>query len=153
MNNTEELEELLNQGYRYALALCKSKEDAYDLVQDSYLKIIESNAPLVLFYLFKTIKSKFIDGTRKNSVQKKWFIRRNPSATVQQPAVVEPLLEKALNELPLNQREILFLSVVQGYTAKEIGELLEMPRGTVLSTLKRTKDKLRIQLTENENKS
>lgn len=147
-NNSTELEELLNQGYRYALALTKDEDQAFDLVQDSYVKIVENKTPIQLGYLIKTIRNKFIDHQRRNKVKLKWLVRRNRTSTIQQPKSVEPNLEKMLALLSQRNREILILSVVQGYTAREIGQLMDIPRGTVLSILKRTKEKLKVQLSE-----
>ncbi len=147
-NNSTELEELLNQGYRYALALTKDEDQAFDLVQDSYVKIVENKTPIQLGYLIKTIRNKFIDHQRRNKVKLKWLVRRNRPSTIQQPKSVEPNLEKMLALLSQRNREILILSVVQGYTAREIGQLMDIPRGTVLSILKRTKEKLKVQLSE-----
>ncbi len=148
MNNSPELEEILNQGYRYAIVLTKNKDLAFDLVQDSYLKTLEVNAPLQLPYFIKVIKNKFLDAQRRKQVKKKWMEKSTVQLSVLQPNGVEPYLEKVINELPIKQREILILSVVEGFTAQEISDLMEIPRGTVLSILKRTKDKLRTQLNE-----
>lgn len=147
-DNSRELEELLNQGFRYALALTNNNDQAFDLVQDSYVKILEAKAPLTIRYLIKTIRNKFIDNQRRTKTKLTWLRRRKRPSTIQQPDAVEPILEEILKLLPPKNKEILMLSVVQGYTAKEIGELMNIPRGTVLSILKRTKDKLKIQLAE-----
>lgn len=150
MDDSKEIEELLNQGYRYALALTKDDDLAFDLVQNSYLKIVEAKAPMTIGYLIKTIKFGFIDQQRRKNVKLKWLRRRTTPEVSRPHNSVEPYLEDVLNKLPTKNREILFLWVVQEYTAKEIAELLEMSRGTILSILKRTKDKLKIQLTENK---
>ena len=44
------------------------------------------------------------------------------------------------------ERELLFLAEVEGYSAREIGEITERPRGSVLSALHRAKGKLRKRL-------
>ena len=41
------------------------------------------------------------------------------------------------------ERAVLVLSALEGYTAREIGELLDAPRGTILSLMHRTRAKLR----------
>lgn len=56
-------------------------------------------------------------------------------------------LERALALLRPLEREALFLAAVEGYTAKEIGELTQQPRGTVLSLIHRARHKLRSALT------
>ena len=47
---------------------------------------------------------------------------------------------------------MLVLSAIEGYTAREIGELLNAPRGTVLSLMHRTRAKLRRWLQDDPNK-
>ena len=52
-------------------------------------------------------------------------------------------LESALAELKPLERSALYLNVVEGYTAREIGDLLDLPRGTVLSLMYRGRQRLR----------
>ena len=40
--------------------------------------------------------------------------------------------------------------IVEEYTAQEISDLMNIPRGTILSILHRTKQKLKVQLTEKQ---
>ena len=54
-----------------------------------------------------------------------------------------PALHRALGTLRPDERETLFLAVVEGYTAQEIADMTQRPRGTILSLLHRTKEKLR----------
>jgi RNA polymerase sigma-70 factor (ECF subfamily) len=49
----------------------------------------------------------------------------------------------ALGHLRPREREALYLSAVESYTAQEIADLTGSPRGTVLSLLHRAKGKLR----------
>ena len=51
--------------------------------------------------------------------------------------------------LRTEERAVLVLSAVEGYTAREIGEMLDAPRGTVLSLMHRTRVKLRRWLQDN----
>ena len=52
-------------------------------------------------------------------------------------------LEKPLSRLREEEREALFLNVVEGYTAQEIAKLTDRPRNTVLSLIHRARFKLR----------
>ena len=52
----------------------------------------------------------------------------------------------ALEGLTPQEREIVALAVVQGYTVRETAEILGAPQGTVSSKLHRTLKKLRSQL-------
>ena len=56
----------------------------------------------------------------------------------------------ALNQLGNDEKNIVILSVVHGYTTKEISKIMNIPHGTVSSKLYRTYGKLRKILTEKE---
>lgn len=148
MTNSEELEALLNRGYRYSFSLTHNEDSAFDLVQSAYLKICEEKKPLIISYLIVTIRNKFIDQKRKEKTKFKWFKSTNIKDSFTPGNSVEPTLDRLLLKLKERDREILLLSVVQEYTAKEIGELLDMPRNTILTILSRTKTKLKSQLQE-----
>lgn len=49
----------------------------------------------------------------------------------------------AVSTLPVDERQIIILATVQGYTTREVSEMLELPHGTVSSKLHRTLKKLR----------
>lgn len=148
MAYSEELEDLLNRGFRYSLSLTHNEDHAFDLVQNAYLKICEQNKPLIISYLITTIRNSYIDQKRKQATKFKWLNNFNFKKSYNPPNNVEPTLEKLLANLKDRDREILLLSVVEEYTAKEIGELLGIPRNTVLTVLSRTKKKLKSQLEE-----
>lgn len=145
---SEKTDELLNRGYRYALSLTYHHDDAFDLVQGSYLKIVEKNKPLIISYLITTIRNQFIDEKRRDKIRLKWEKQLSNKDGYEQGIGVEPVLEKLLSTLPPRNREILFLSIVEEYTAQEISDLMSIPRGTVLSILSRTKKKLHADLQE-----
>ncbi|MEQ9265672.1 MAG: RNA polymerase sigma factor [Balneolaceae bacterium] len=149
MADSDETDELLNRGYRYALSLTLHHDDAFDLVQDSYVKLVEKKKPLVISYLITTIRNQFIDEKRRHKVRLKWEKNLSDKDTSYEPGgEVEPVLERLLSTLEPKKREILFLAIVEEYTAQEISDLMSIPRGTVLSTLSRTKKKLQVELQE-----
>jgi RNA polymerase sigma-70 factor, ECF subfamily len=49
-------------------------------------------------------------------------------------------LERALDELPEEQRAVFVLFEVEGMSRREIAELLELPAGTVASRLRRARE-------------
>ena len=52
----------------------------------------------------------------------------------------------ALNALSAEERQIVVLASVQGYTTREISEMLDLPHGTVSSKLYRSLKKMRAML-------
>jgi RNA polymerase sigma-70 factor (ECF subfamily) len=61
--------------------------------------------------------------------------------------------KRVLGELRTEERAVLYLSAVENYTAQQIADLLEWPRGTVLSLLHRTRGKLKKRLEAESKKS
>ena len=147
-------DELLTSGFRYAYSLTHDQAEAEDLLQDACVSILNIDGPWEKAYFFTTIRNRFIDRYRRN--QKVLFIplegEKDGETLPQQVAVVEwnapdvlenGALDKAMTELRAEERETMYLAVVEGYTAQEIADMTGRPRGTVLSLLHRTKAKLR----------
>lgn len=140
--------ELLTIGYRYAFALAANRQDAEDLLHDAWIRLVSRygespDKPL----LFRTIKNLFIDKVRHNAVVSNYAStqldpQRNDDVALDR-LINKELLEHHLEKLKSNEREVLFLSVVEGYTADEISGMTGLVRGTILSLLFRTKKKLR----------
>jgi RNA polymerase sigma-70 factor (ECF subfamily) len=58
----------------------------------------------------------------------------------------EDLLKQAIQELPLNFREVLILREMEELSYKEIGTLCDLPIGTVMSRLARARARLQDKL-------
>jgi RNA polymerase sigma-70 factor (ECF subfamily) len=52
----------------------------------------------------------------------------------------------ALAKLPVDQRTVLMLGAVEGFTCREMAEMLHIPMGTVMSRLSRARQAMRVQL-------
>lgn len=152
--------DLVQRGYRFALCLTHNRAAAEDLVQDAWFAVLRARArtPAVQAkgeipsreYLFATIRNRFIDQYRRSKI-----VGMEPMGGHEAPCAEDPWagdaplsvangrLEAALAELRPEERAVLFLSAVEGYTGREIGELLDWPRGTVLSHIHRARIKLR----------
>lgn len=52
-------------------------------------------------------------------------------------------IRQALDALPIEQRTVLLLCVVEGFTCREAAEILDVPIGTVMSRLSRARQELR----------
>lgn len=153
-----ELDELLNSGYRYALSLCHDRGEAEDLLHDAVANILSNDGPMKRPYLFAAIRNRFIDGYRRS--RRLTFMQLDQDGDEGEPArevpstgrwqmpdiIASDHLHDALAELRPDEREMIYLAVVEEYTAQEIADMTNRPRGTVLSLLHRTKRKLRESL-------
>ncbi len=144
------LDEMLQRGYRYALALTHDAEMAQDILQEACLKISRRGGPWLIGYLLTTIRNSHIDHLRR--ARKLQFDPIDDMDLIDDIDIeltsFDPQLEAALAHLREDERELLYLSIVEGYSTSELADLAERPRGTILSTLHRAKQKLRKLLTQ-----
>ena len=151
MRNTNDLETLLQSGYRYALSLSHDPAHADDLLQDAWVAILGANGPMTKPYMFKAIRSRFINHYhRNNRVTLVSLDGGSENTTDHYNEFNEPLsaaeltrLDDALAILRDVEREVLYLTIVEGYTAQEVTDLTGHSRGTVLSLTHRARAKLR----------
>lgn len=150
------LDEVLTRAFRYALSLTHDRSSAEDLVQDASLAILNRGLDWDLPYVFATIRNRFIDGRRR--AQRLSFVPFDDHSVAGDGEIAnlshdEPAdsyqnanLSNALGKLRPSEREALYLAVVEGFTAEEIGRISKRPRGTVLSLIFRARRKLRATL-------
>ncbi len=139
--------QLIQAAYRYAVSLTHDSHDAEDLIQTACLKVLRAKGKLVgKSYLYVTVRSVFIDRQRSKSSRKDVDIPEDvltdPTADHVANLDRKMDMEQLLGCLRPVEREALFLNCVEGYTADEIAQLTDQPRGTVLSHLSRAKKKL-----------
>jgi RNA polymerase sigma-70 factor, ECF subfamily len=135
--------EMLQAGFRYAYAICHDYHDAEDYVQQAWFRLhrkygkVESKA-----ILFKTIRNLRMDRLRRDKV-----VSFEPMAEREFDSETEVRASRddvnaILQQLRHEEREALYLNVVEGYTAQEIAEQTGSPRGSILSLIHRAKKKL-----------
>mgnify|MGYP004002945701 CR=1 FL=1 len=143
------LRDLLNQGYRYALALCHDESRAQDLLQEAWLALLQANGPQEKGYLFRAIRSRYL-----NLIKREQLVVMVP---LEEGLDAEDAGEKhewdtladmqelaqALDKLRPVEREALYLYAAEGYTAEEISRHMDQPRGTVLSLIQRARAKMK----------
>jgi RNA polymerase sigma-70 factor, ECF subfamily len=140
-------EELLHAGYRYALSLSHSEQTAEDLIQDAWIRLFERNKEFTKPLLFTTIRNLFIDQYRRQKLvvfDGGADISNVPENGFPTDIAIQSKVdvEEALKELRIEEREAIVLNVMEGYTAQEISNLTEKPRGTILSLIHRGKHKM-----------
>lgn len=143
---SEELAEALQAGYRYALSLTHHHYEAEDLVQEAWIRVWRKyGARSTRALLFTAVRNRFVDRVRRGrlatfeSVEGHELSDGAEAATPGGSADLDVLLAN----LQAEEREALFLNVVEGRTAAEIASFTGTTRGTVLSRLHRGKERLR----------
>lgn len=153
-----ELADLLQSAYRYAHSLCHDPSEAEDLVQDACASILGAGGPWEKPYLFATVRNQFIDRYRRKKrlqfvpleggrVDGSDPIDRIEDGKWEMPDIIaSEALHRALGQLRPEEREAMYLAVVEEFTAQEISEMTNRPRGTILCLLYRSRKKLRKML-------
>lgn len=141
--------------YQMALRLTTNRPDAEDLVQRTWMVAIEKIQNFQRRSTLKTWLTGILinllrEQVRKDVKQKK---TAEQAAVEKESTVATSLdtidLEDAIKTLSPGYRQILVLHDIEGYTHKEIGELLEISSGTSKSQLFQARNILRKQLFDN----
>ena len=144
--------------YTYALSLTKNHEEALDLIQETYVKVLSAahlykpmGKPLA--WLFTITKNLYLSQLRKDKRiiymedQQLSNDRRFSYITDPEDKMV---LEVALKQLTSEESQIVLLHAVTGMKHKEIASNLGLGLSTTLSKYHRAIKKLRVYLEEKE---
>ena len=122
--------------YRFILKNIKDDNDARDIVQDAYAKMWEKHEGIAgekaKSYLFTAAYHTMIDFIRK---QKRFYGSdtelENQKSSEQGYSDLQEILHEALDELNEVQRSVLLLRDYEGYSYKEIGEIVDLNESQV----------------------
>lgn len=148
------LVELLPRMRRFALTLAGNIDEADDLVQHACEKALSKQhqwqeGTRLDSWLYKILQNRHIDNKRRPA-QKVVSIDQSALLEVDDPASENAaeagdMLVKAtrmIDLLPDEQRTVMLLVAVEGYSYLEVADLLNIPKGTVMSRLFRARNKL-----------
>jgi RNA polymerase sigma-70 factor (ECF subfamily) len=147
----ERLAQHLSGLFGYALSLCGNREDARDLVQNCALKSftarnVPSDARAYRSWLFRILRNLFIDEARSRSAFAlciEGYAESQPDAFRYEEALINSLtLERGMQGLRLEHREVIGLVDMAGFTYTEAAGLIGIPAGTVMSRLSRARKSL-----------
>ena len=148
-----DLDDLMRRGYRFALSLTHDASSAEDLLQDAWFALLRANGSWTPGYLLATIRNRFVDKCRRagRAVMEPLddSLDEDPSddpgswSGATDSVIENGTLERLLGRLRPEDRAVLYLSAVEDFTAQQIAEFLDWPRGTVLSMIHRSREKLR----------
>ncbi len=159
-----------NQLYAAAMRYTKNPQDAQDLVQDTYAKAFvafhqfEPGTNLKA-WLYRILTTTFINTYRKDQRRPQisdgeledWQIYDAASHTSDQgrsaedvalDGIVDVNVKAALAAMPEDFRMAVYLADVEGFSYKEIADIVGVPSGTVMSRLHRGRKLLRSSLAE-----
>jgi len=137
---------------RFAFSLTGNKADAEDLVQNLVVKMLQkglSRQVAALPWLLRVCKNIWLDEIRARDVRVKAVQEKkipvSDEVTLEDGQEVHYSLDKILAVLELmteEQRMIISLVVIEGFSYAEASEVLDIPQGTVMSRLSRARKKM-----------
>jgi RNA polymerase sigma-70 factor (ECF subfamily) len=141
---------------RYALALVGNSADADDLVQESLRRVlsyVEEHGRVENWraYLHTTLHNVFVSqitsSSARNQVSLEECSEEMFCSAPQHTQIECQDLGRELLRLPVDQREVVLLVALEGYSYKEVADMLGIPLGTVMSRLNRGRIALRLAMT------
>ncbi len=155
--------------YRMALQLAKHPDEASDLVQETYLKALRSSERFeekgggMRSWLFTILHHTFYSRVKRENrgpTAVEEFYEADERETLPDEAPpawdlrsldwehVDGRIKAAIDELSPEHREVLLLWGVEGMKYREIAQILDVPIGTVMSRLHRSRKVLADSLEE-----
>jgi RNA polymerase sigma-70 factor (ECF subfamily) len=149
--------------YRFGMRMCRDPEDARDILQDTLLTMARSLSDFqgkasLSTWLYSVARSYCIKKRRKSKFAPARVESLEQDTTREAEALVDSaraadeslaahelheVLEQGLQQLPAEQREVLLLRDVEGLTAPEVADVLELSVAAVKSRLHRARAALR----------
>jgi RNA polymerase sigma-70 factor (ECF subfamily) len=157
--------------YASALKLTRSSSDAEELVQETYLKAFRFSHKFewgtnLKAWLFRIQSNTFINEYRHRGHERKYVERAATESIYDQVLDTEARayaadpenhvfnkflrqeLDRALESLPDDFKMVVLLADVQGFSYKEVADILGCPIGTVMSRLHRGRRILQRELVD-----
>ena len=147
----------MDAAYNLARWLLRNEQDAQDVVQEAYLRAFKSFSGFhgsngrawlltivrnTSYTLLKKNRSVDFTTTFDEEIHAIGHESASPVAILEHAEDAE-LIKNAMNELPADFREILTLRHQEELSYQEIGDILKIPTGTVMSRLARARARLR----------
>ena len=134
--------------YGFALSLLKNKQDAEDVMHDTFIKIHssamsyrETGKPLA--WILTIVRNLCYNKIRSGKVCEDIDEYENLVYREDTDTVDRIVLKEALGILDVEERQIVVLHAMTGLKHREIAEILDLPTGTVLSKYSRALKKMR----------
>lgn len=156
----EEALPLLDQMYGAALGLTRNPTDAEDLVQETFLRAYDrfdqyTPGTNIRAWLYRILTNLYISRYRKvqrepaqDELEESGTTDGRSAEAEAIAALTEEQARAAVDNLPETFRLPVYLADVEGFSYREIAEMLEIPPGTVMSRIHRGRKMLRSALME-----
>lgn len=137
--------------YRYAYWLCKEKQVAEDLVQETFLRAWraldslkdEKAAKSWLITILRRENARRFERKRFEMSEYEEATITDKQSTSTEQEIENHWLREKIASLPEEYREPLVLQVVGGFSGEEIADLLSLNKNTVMTRLFRARNQLK----------
>ena len=135
--------------YGFALSILKNKHDAEDVMHDAFIKAYTSAVTYKpmgkpLAWLLTIVRNLSYSKIRAGGLCEDLSEYENLAGFDESGMLHDRMvLQEALTKLDFEERQIVILHSLTGLKHREIGEILDIPTGTVLSKYNRSLKKLR----------
>lgn len=142
--------------YAYALSLTRNHHDAQDVMMETYIRLRQGAGSYQaqgkpMAWVFSVARNTAMSHLRTAArEQARETLPEEAMPPLEESSLERLVLKTALEELEETEREIVMLHAVSGLRHREIGDVLGLPLGTVLSKYTRGLAKLRKKLEEKE---
>lgn len=146
--NTARIEALIRAGYRYAYTLTGSRNLAEDLTREAWLESQKHWLGPTKAYLFRALRRRWSDRfgggpTRFEVLEADLDDGSAHAVALEELLNHQGLVAEAWRRLALEDRELLFLAVVEGFSVSEIARQIGSNRTAARSRIHRARMRLR----------
>ena len=155
---------LFDSLYNFARWLTQDREEAEDLLQETFSKALKGFSSYqqgtnFRAWMYRILRNTFLTSRSGLKSAATVSLDSEEGESVQPATADTPesllidranqrMVQEAIEELPLNFREVLLLCDVEEMSYQEIAETVSIPIGTVMSRLARARNALRLALTK-----
>lgn len=143
--------------YPTALRILNNKNDAEEVTLEVFTQVWEKASDYKpelstpLSWILMITRSRSIDRLRKEKQKRKFelnidFDTKSNTITPEKTSIFseqQDMVKEALSKLNSNQKQVIELAYFKGFTQSEISRYLDMPLGTVKSTIRKSMSILR----------
>jgi len=153
---------LFDSLYNFAHWLTQNRDEAEDLVQETYAKALRGFSSFQLgtnfrAWMFRILRNTFL--TSRTGLKAtmtvpldqeeggpELAVEASTPETILIARLSQEAMQNAIAELPVHYREVILLCEVEEMSYQDIAETIAIPMGTVMSRLSRARKLLRNQL-------
>jgi RNA polymerase sigma-70 factor (ECF subfamily) len=146
----------LPAAYNLARWLTRNDHDAEDVVQDAYLRAFRFFSGYrggnIRAWLLTIVRNTYYTWAQRNHPRELATVADDAIESIESPSLSPEArllqtadrqrLRQALEQLPLEYREVIVLRELEEMSYKEIAEIADVPLGTVMSRLARARKRL-----------